>query len=71
MVDRFTTIDIVEKWGLLCCAHFRGGAGLGPCIWTEANLRTEWHPDTSNRFVAIHQRYIQNRQDRQENGPVA
>jgi len=52
-----------------------GGGELGPhltqCRLAEAYLRIKWYPDPFNRLATIHQRYRQNRQDRQENGPVA
>jgi len=62
-----------KKWG--CCAPFRVGAGSpsntmspGPMPY----LRTKWHLDPSNRLATIHQRYRHaNRQDSQDNGPIA
>jgi len=78
MGDRLATIDVGQNvWGW--CAPF-SGVELGPHLthvaWVEAYLRIKWYLDSSNHLATIHKRYRQtdrqrDRQDIQDNGPVA
>ena len=54
-----------EKWGRLLCPFpwKELSSHLTQChvAWAEANLRTKWHFDPSNRLATIHQRYRETR----------
>jgi len=75
MGDRLATIDMGRKVGEAAVPLSVGGAKSPSntiSLGSRLCLHTKWHLELSNRLATMHQRYRQtDRQDRQDNGPVA
>ena len=83
--SRLSTIDMAEKWGLLCPLLGRGAGSPCNTMWRRPRSTAVpvFYLDLSNRLARIYQRYKQTdrtdrqgRQDRQtykqtDNGPIA